>query len=174
VYLPAHSQFCKDVYDQIRPHIPRQQWPSQPLSAVFTSGPDGRFLAASFEGVSTRFSDAAKRAVAAGGFDLVLKSPFAYSASQLYRSLRWRNVCLFALVPLLFGIPLAAVAGANAMRVAAVLFAADLAAAAIAHAALSRRRAELAKTRISAEIPVPGLRIRASNGDGVGDLNADL
>lgn len=160
MYLPPHSPFCKHVYDLIRPHIPRSEWPADSLSAVFTAGPDGRFLVVAFEGLSARFTEVAAQAVSAAGFGLVLQSPMAYSASQLYRALRWRNVCLYAIVPLLFAIPLMGAIGGTAMRAAAFLFAGDLAGFFLTHSTVLRRRAHLAEARFSADIPVPGLRIR--------------
>ncbi len=162
VHLPPSSPFAKAVFKQIRPHVPRHVWPQDVVRASFTPSPDGFSLRARFNDFPTAYAEQAALWVRQGGLDLVLASPAGWAAARTFHAQRWRDTCLYALVPLLFAIPLSNFLSGAAMRVAALLFAVDAVLLLLTHTRLLRLRAALVATHFSADIPAPGLRLRAT------------
>lgn len=160
-HMPATSAFAKAVFKQIRPHIPRQVWPQDVVRATFTPAANGFALIAHFSDFPAAYADEAAAWVRRGGLDLVLASPAGWTAARSFHVLRWRDTCLYALVPLLFAIPLSNILSGTAMQVAVALFSVDAAALLATHVRLLRLRAVLAEIRFTADIPSPGLRLRA-------------
>lgn len=158
--LGPESGFSRAVFKVVRPHIPRGAWPPDAVPGVFRPAGDGLRLDASFEGLPAAYAALAARLVAGAGVELVLASPVAAKAARAFRVRRWRDAFLYAVVPLLFAIPLLGGLGDRAMRLTVIAFCVDVAALVAAHAALLGRRAELADTRFVAEIPAPGLRLK--------------
>ena len=162
--LPPESAFSRAVYTQIRPAIPRTQWPSDALHARFTPTPDGLALDGVFEGLPAAYAAVAAQMVRQAGVDLVLASPVAYLAVAVVRIRRWRDTFLYALLPFLFAIPLMAALGDTAMRVCMGLFVLDAVALLATHANLLQSRSVMAQNRFTARIPTPGLRIKVPSG----------
>jgi len=164
VYLSAASPFSQEVFRLIRPHIPRERWPSNALPVTFTADASGLFLLANFDddGLPAASRKVAVQVIAHAGVELVVKSPFALLAASVMRAKRWRDAFLFLAVPLLFAIPLLGALSGQLMIPATGLFAADLLALALTHAQVTHRRVALADARCVADIPVPGLRINPS------------
>ncbi len=160
-HLPPDAPFSRSVFKQIRPHIPRTRWPDTPVWALFSPAADGFSLDARFEDLPAADAEQAARWVRQAGLDLVMESPAAPAAMAMFRAQRWRDFCLYALVPLLFAIPLAASLSLAAMRGAGLMFTADVIALVLTQAELVRRRTRLAAVHFSAEIPSPGQRLRA-------------
>lgn len=158
-HLPPSSPFAKAVFKQIRPHIPRQAWPREAVRASFMPAPDGFSLRARFDDFPAAYAAEAAQWVRKGGVDLVLASPAGWVAARTFRAQRWRDTCLYALVPLLFAIPLSGVLSGTAMRVAAAVFALDAVLLAATHLRLVRWRARLVAAAFSAAIPTPGLHL---------------
>jgi hypothetical protein len=159
-HLPATSQFAKAVFKQIRPHIPRQVWPQDVVRASFTPSADGFSLRSHFDSFPAAYAAEAAAWVRQGGLDLVLASPAGWAAARTFHVLRWRDTCLYALVPLLFAIPLSSILSGTAMKIAGALFAVDALALLATHLRLVRMRAALTSIAFSADIPSPGLRVR--------------
>ncbi|KIL97336.1 hypothetical protein CCC_00397 [Paramagnetospirillum magnetotacticum MS-1] len=162
--LRPDSEFSRAVYKEIRPAIPRAQWPTSALRASFTPSSDGLALIAAFEGLPPAYAAVAAQVVLRAKVDLVLVSPVAVLASAVVYMRRWRDTFLYALLPLLFAIPLMAPLGDAAMRASFVLFSLNMAALLVTHARLLQRRAKLQQGRFIAEIPSPGLRIKVPQG----------
>ncbi|CUW37326.1 conserved protein of unknown function [Magnetospirillum sp. XM-1] len=162
--LRPDSEFSRAVYKEIRPAIPRAHWPVEALRATFTPSSDGLSLIAGFEGLPPNYAALAAQVVLNAKVDLVLVSPVAALASAVVYAKRWRDTFLYALLPLLFAIPLLAPLGNVAMRVSIVLFALNCAALLLCHARLLQRRSALQQGRFIAEIPTPGLRIKVPQG----------
>lgn len=162
--LRPDSGFSRAVYKEIRPAIPRGNWPTEALRATFTPSNDGLALVAHFEGLAPAYAALAAQVVLRAKVDLVLVSPVAALASAVVYTRRWRDTFLYALLPLLFAIPLMAPLGDLAMRVSIILFALDLVALLGSHARLLHCRATLQQGRFMAEIPTPGLRIKVPQG----------
>ena len=160
-HLPPTSPFSKAVFKQIRPHIPRQVWPQNVVRATFAPTANGFALMAHFNDLPASYAEQAALWVRQGGLDLVLASPAGWAAARSFHALRWRDTCLYALVPLLFAIPLSSILSGTAMQAAAGLFAVDAALLLATHLRLMRLRTTLAATRFSADIPAPGMRLRA-------------
>ncbi len=161
---PPESPFSRAVYTEIRPAIPRSQWPSEALRASFIGAPDGLSLIATFEGLPQASCAVAAQVVRNAKVDLVLASPVAYLASTVVRIRRWRDTFLYALLPLLFAIPLMAPLGNTAMRISMGLSAINAVVLLLAHARLLQARSSLHEARFVALIPTPGLRIRVPSG----------
>ena len=161
-HLPPDAPFSRSVFKHIRPHIPRPRWPDTPVWASFSPTVDGFALEARFEDLPPAYAELAARWVRQAGLDLVMESPAGPAAAALFRAQRWRDSCLYALVPLLFAIPLAASLSMMAMRGAGLLFTFDVVALVLTQAQLAHRRARLAAAHFSAEIPSPGQRLRAA------------
>jgi hypothetical protein len=162
--LRPDSEFSRTVYKEIRPVIPRTHWPADALRATFTPSNDGLALIATFEGLPPTYAALAAQMVLKAKVDLVLVSPVAALASAVVHMRRWRDTFLYALLPMLFAIPLMAVLGDVAMRTSMVLFAVNCAALLVTHARLLSRRNMLQQGRFIAEIPTPGLRIKVPQG----------
>jgi hypothetical protein len=162
--LRPDSEFSRAVYKEIRPHIPRGQWPTDALRATFTPSNDGLTLVANFEGLPQAYAAMAAEVVLRAKVDLVLVSPVAVLASAVVYSRRWRDTCLYALVPFLFAIPLLAVLGDAFMKAGVLAFGLDCLGLLLTHARLMQRRAALQRGRFMAEIPTPGLRIKVPQG----------
>lgn len=162
--LPPESAFSRAVYTEIRPAIPRAQWPTEALRATFVPALDGLTLEAKFEGLPATFAGVAAQMVRRAGVDLVLASPVAYLAVAVVRTRRWRDTVLYALLPFLFAIPLMAALSDGAMRISMALFAADALALLTLHAKLMQGRSAILQNRFMAQIPTPGLRIKVPTG----------
>lgn len=162
--LPPDSEFSRAVYKEIRPAIPRPHWPAEALRASFTPTPDGLALVASFDGLPAAYAALAAQTVFKARVDLVLVSPVAALASAVVYRRRWRDTFLYALLPVLFAIPLMAPLGDGAMRVSFFLFALNCLALLVTHARLLQSRSRLLDGRFLAEIPTPGLRIKVPQG----------
>ena len=158
--LPVHSPFSKAVYKEIRPGIPHQFWPADAVVATFTPAASGLYLDAQFLNLPRPQALLAAQLVAQAGFVLVRESPAALLAAASFRLQRLRNIALFAIVPLLFAIPLMNALSPMAMRLAAGVFVIDALALLAFQTQLLRCRARLATGRFRAEIPAPGMRIR--------------
>jgi len=162
--LPPDSAFSRAVYTEIRPAIPRANWPGGALRATFVPAPDGLSLIASFEGLPPAAAAVAAQVVRQAKVDLVLASPVAYFAAAVVKARRWRDVFLYALLPCLFAIPLMAPLGSTFMHLCFLLFALNTAGLIGTHAVLLQRRAAMTAGRFMAMIPVPGLRLRVPVG----------
>lgn len=162
--LRPDSEFSRAVYKEIRPAIPRAHWPVEALRATFTPSNDGLALIASFEGLPPNYAALAAQVVLRAKVDLVLVSPVAALASGVVYARRWRDTFLYALLPLLFAIPLMAPLGDIFMRGSFVLFGFNAVALLGSHAYLLQRRSALQQGRFIAEIPTPGLRIKVPQG----------
>ncbi|OAN48171.1 hypothetical protein A6A04_05315 [Paramagnetospirillum marisnigri] len=162
--LPPDSSFSRAVYTEIRPAIPRGQWPMDALRATFMVAPDGLSLQASFEGLPGPAAAIATQVVARAKVNLVLASPVAYLAGSVVRARRWRDTFLYALLPVLFAIPLMAPLGETVMRLTMGLFALDALALILSHGALMQARGRAIEGRFIALIPTPGLRIKVPVG----------
>lgn len=158
VQLGPSSPFSQEVFRRIRPHIPRERWPTDRLSIAFTADPSGLFLRAWIEpgDFPHSYADVAVRAVAQAGVDLVVVSPFARIAKAVVAAKRWRDTFLYMGLPLLFAIPLMGSLAQRLMMLCGVLFLTDLGALVMAQVTLSRRRSMIANARVVAEIPLPG------------------
>lgn len=163
LFITAETPFSQEVFKRIRPSIPRERWPTEPLRATFTPLADGMGFQASFDDLPPAYAQVASRLVLQAGVDLVIKSPVARLAGGVVRAKRWRDAFLYFVVPLLFAIPLMGALSGNAMYPAALTFAADLAALSFAQLQLTRRRMVLADSRFVAEIPVPGMRLHVAS-----------
>ena len=97
VYVSAASPFSQEVFRRLRPTIPRERWPVEPMTVTFTADPSGLFLKASFDDddLGASHSQQAVRLIAHAGVDLVVQSPFATLAAAVMRAKRWRDVFLF-------------------------------------------------------------------------------
>lgn len=162
--LSPDAAFSRAVYTQIRPAIPRSQWPVEALRATFVSSPDGLSLDATFEGLPPQAAAIAAQMVRQAKVDLVLASPVAGLAAGVVRIRRWRDTFLYALLPLLFAIPLMAALGNAAMRISMGLCAINAVALFATHAALLGSRSRMVQGRFVAHIPTPGLRIKVPPG----------
>ena len=157
--LPPESDFSRAVFKLIRPHIPRERWPVDSVRARFEPAGDGLWLNADFDELPAAYATMAAQLVREARVDLVLKSPAAAAAAAVVKAKRWRDVGLYAFLPLMFAIPLMAALSEAAMRVAAGLCGVDLLLLILFQAKLSRRRALMAEARFIARIPAPGLKI---------------
>jgi hypothetical protein len=162
--LRPDSEFSRAVYKEIRPAIPRSQWPMDAVRGTFTPSNDGLALIASFEGLPPAYAAQAAQVVLRAKVDLVLVSPVAVLASRVVYMRRWRDTFLYSLLPLLFAIPLMAALGDIAMRSSFVLFVVNVVVLLVTHARLLQRRAALQQGRFMAEIATPGLRIKVPQG----------
>lgn len=161
VSLPQQpeSDFSRAVFKVIRPHIPRERWPVEAVRARFEAGGDGLWLEGDFDSFPNAHAAVARQLVREAGVDLVLKSPLAAAAAAVVRAKRWRDVGLYAFLPLMFAIPLMAVLSEAAMRFSVFLFCVDLGALIGFQAVLVRKRAAMVAERFIAYIPAPGLKI---------------
>ncbi|MBI3445996.1 MAG: hypothetical protein HY055_11720 [Magnetospirillum sp.] len=162
--LTPDSAFSRAIYKEIRPAIPRAIWPVEALRATFTPTPDGLALIASFDGLPANYAALAAQIVFKAKVDMVLVSPVAALASAVVYRRRWRDTFLYALLPVLFAIPLMAPLGDGAMRISFFLFALNSLALLFAHGLLLQARSRLLDGRFLAEIPTPGLRIKVPQG----------
>lgn len=129
------------------------------VRARFEAGENGLWLAADFDNFPANYATLAAVLVREAGVDLVLKSPMALAAVAVVRAKRWRDVCLFAFLPLMFAIPLMAALSDAVMRLAVFLFCMDLVILISFQALLIRQRARMIASRFIAFIPAPGLKI---------------
>ena len=157
--LQPQSDFSRAGFKVIRPHIPRERWPVDTVRARFEAGANGLWLEAAFDDFPASYATLAPRLVREAGVDLMIKSPMAAAAAAVVRAKRWRDVGLYAFLPLMFAIPLMAALSDAAMRLAGLLFCVNLAALALFQALLVRKRARMAAARFIAFIPAPGLKI---------------
>ncbi len=161
---PPESAFSRAVYKEIRPAIPRAQWPVEPLRATFVVAPDGLSMHATFEGLPPASCVIAAQVVARAKVDLVLASPVAYLAAAVVRIRRWRDTFLYALLPVLFAIPLLAALGNTAMRLSMVVSVITVLALIATNGSLLQARSKLSAARFVALIPTPGHRIKVPAG----------
>lgn len=162
-FINAGSAFAQEVFKTVRPSIPRERWPVEPIRVTFTPLIDGLGLVGNFDDVfPPRFAALATRLVVDAGVDLVVLSPAAHACAAMVRAKRWRDAFLYAFLPLLFAVPLMGALADKAMMAAAALFVADLILLILAQARMSRRRVELAAARFVAEIPVPGMKLHVA------------
>ncbi|MGE5475720.1 MAG: hypothetical protein ACM3Q1_03635 [Bacteroidales bacterium] len=157
--LQPESEFSRAVFKAIRPHIPRERWPADSVRARFEPGGDGLWLEAHFDAFSSSHAALAAQLVREAGVNLVIQSPMASSAAAVVRTKRWRDVFLYAFLPLMFAIPLMAALSDAAMRIAGLLFCLNLLSLLATQAVLSRKRATMREARFIAYIPAPGLKI---------------
>lgn len=161
--LQPQSDFSRAVFKLIRPHIPRERWPIDAVRGRFEPAGDGLWLDADFDNFSPNYADLAAQLVRKAGVDLVLKSPAAHEAAAVVRAKRWRDVGLYAFLPLMFAIPLMAVLSDAAMRTAALLFCVNLVVLLGFQAILVRKRSAMAQARFIALVPAPGLKINLAS-----------
>jgi hypothetical protein len=171
VHLPPNSLFSKEVFKEIRPHIPRHYWPDEFARGKFVPDPTGYWLRASFEGFPHVAAEQARVLVEKAGVKLVMASPAGYAAVAVFRMQRWRDTTLFALLPVLFAIPLLSGVAEGMLRWTVAVFAIDAIALAVSHVSLLRGRAQLAASHFSADIPAPGLRLRAAIQHSLGEVS---
>jgi uncharacterized membrane protein YhaH (DUF805 family) len=162
--LTPDSAFSRAIYTEIRPAIPRQHWPVDALKATFTTAANGLALSAEFEGLPVNVAAVANHVILKAGVSLVLASPVAPVAARVVASQRWRDMFLYAFLPLLFAIPLMGALAPGAMKGAIGLFGIEVLGLIATHARLMRWRGELARSRFVAQIPTPGLRIKVPVG----------
>lgn len=158
--LEPSSAFSKEVFKTIRPQIPRVAWPPEIVSALFLPKADGSGLVAEFEDFSGEHARHASQLVLARGAELILLSPARQALIDMYAVKRWRDVCLYSLLPLLFAILVVQALVPQLSRNMLVPFVLDCVALAVFHTMLSSRRSQLENTRFIARIPTPGLHIR--------------
>lgn len=158
--LPPGSAFSQAVFKTIRPGIPRERWPAEPVRATFTPGMDGFYLIGDFEGLGQSYGILAARMVVDAGVELVLISPAAPAAAAVVRAKRWRDMLLFLAAPMLFAIPMLGMLADALMKVSAGMFALNALALIVAQVGLSHQRGRLAGTRFVADIPSPGYRLQ--------------
>ncbi len=162
--LPPNSHFSMEVFKIIRPGIPQHGWPvGQPVTGLFLPLPNGMGLQVEFDHLSGDHRRHAEYAVLEQGAALVMDSPAARPAVIVYKTKSWRDVALYALLPLLFAIPI--VDGLNSnlnhLTIGAsilnfiVLIAAQL--------KLSSAQKKLAEARFIAHIPTPGMKISVAH-----------
>ncbi len=163
--LPPHSPFSAAVFQLLRSRIPRGDWPENgDMQIPFHSARDGLWLEARFgEYLPKKAANLAEELIRGAGVDLVLLSPMAARSVATFKIRRWRDAALFALLPLMFAIPLMAALAQEAMTVAAVLFILDAAALLSAQLRLSAARKALGQDGFIAHIPVPGLTVIVHN-----------
>ena len=176
VYLPAASPFSQEVFRRIRPGIPRERWPVEPITVTFAADASGLFLRASFDedDLGPAHTRQATLTLAHAGVELVVLSPFATLAAAVTRAKRWRDAFLYLAVPLLFAIPLMGALSAPLMMPAAGLFAAGVLALVLTQAQLTRRRLAITNARCVAEIPVPGMRLHVAVKQKLDDQGKEL
>lgn len=163
LFITANSPFSQEVFKRVRPHIPRERWPGEPLRATFTPLSSGMGLLANFDDLPAAYAQVASRAVLQAGVDLVMKSPVALLAGNVVRAKRWRDAFLYFAVPLLFAIPLMGSLAKSGMLLAGLAFAANCAALLVGQIELMRRRMALSGSRFVAEVPVPGMRLHVAS-----------
>lgn len=157
--LPPESTFSRAVFKLIRPHIPRDRWPSDSVRVMLEPAGDGLWLDAKFDGFPPAYAALAAQLVREARVDLVLQSPAAWQAAAVARTKRWRDFAMFAFVPLLFAIPLMAPLSDSAMRLALLLCGVDVVGLVLLQGVLAKRRAAMATARFIANVPAPGLKI---------------
>ena len=160
--LDPSSAFSKEVFKTIRPHIPRVAWPAEVVSALFLPKSDGSGLIAEFEDLGGEHARRATRLVLERGAELILLSPARQAMIDMFAVKRWRDVCLYSLLPLLFAILVAQALIPQLSRAMLIPFFLDGLTLIGSHIVLSQRRTKLANTRFIAKIPTPGLHIRVS------------
>lgn len=165
--IPPGSTFSQAVFKLIRPAIPRERWPAEPVRATFKPGMDGYYLIGEFEGLGSSYGLLATKMVVDAGVDLVLLSPAARAAAGVIRIKRWRDMLLYMAAPMLFAIPMLGVLAAALMKIAAGLFAINAVALLLAQVKLSHQRGELAAARFIADIPTPGYRLQVATAGAV-------
>ena len=161
--LSPNSVFSREVFKIIRPHIPAHGWPvGQPVTGLFLPIPSGMALMAEFEHLSGEYRKHAEQAVLEKGVELVLESPSAPHAYSVFKAKRWRDVCLYALLPMLFTMPVFNGLFPNAIHGLMIATVADMAGLIASQLILSRTQTRLIESRFIAHIPTPGMRIRVS------------
>ena len=160
IHLPPNSLFSKEVFKEIRPHIPRHYWPDEVVRGSFTPAPTGYWLEGSFEGFPSAAAQQAQMYVQGAGVKLVMASPVGYAAVGVFRLQRWRDSALYALLPVMFAIPLLNALSDDLMRWNVVLFAVNVVVLMITHGLLVRGRIRLSESSFTADIPAPGFRLR--------------
>jgi hypothetical protein len=167
VVLPVGSAFSRAVYELLRPKIPRTVWPDESIKAAFTPSSNGLYFDVRFDGFQTSYAMLAAHLVREANVKLVLLSPCFVEAKQVMQARRWRDAFLYSAVPLLFAIPLLAALSETAMRLSSGLFALDAVLLTLSHGLLMTKRSALLAKRFVADIPVPGLRLKAPTNSGV-------
>ncbi|MBI5163760.1 MAG: hypothetical protein HY985_07640 [Magnetospirillum sp.] len=158
--LPTGSAFSRAVFKALAQVLTREYWPPENMRGLFVPEPNGAFLHASFDVLSDGAAEKAAMAVRRAGVKLVMASPAAAQALQVYSCTQWRNGAAYALVPLLFAIPLMAGLSDEAVQIATMLFGVDLVALILVHALLMKLQAALGQARFLADLPVPGFRVQ--------------
>ena len=169
--LPPESAFSRAVFQEIRPHIPKERWPLGSVKARFSVAEDGLHLTCVFDDLPANYAAVASEYVRLARVGLVLKSPAALIAREYVRIKRWRDTFLFAFVPLLFGIPLMGILGEPPMRIAAACFCMNVVALILSQTMLMKQRRILKEVGFIAHIPSPGMRLGARNSDKLTSLD---
>ena len=161
--LPPNSHFSQEIFKLIRPGIPNQAWPvGQPVIGLFMPIPSGMGLVAEFEHLPAGYKKQAERVVFAKGVSLVKDSPAAIAANTMFKAKRWRDIFMFALLPLVFAIPIADGLFENADHIATLIAGLDLAGLVLSQIRLGQAQTALVEARFIAQIPTPGMRIKLS------------
>lgn len=158
--LEPSSAFSREIFKTIRPQIPRPVWPAEPVSALFQPLPDGSGLVAEFEDLGGEHAKRASQLVLARGAELLLLSPAKRALVNMYAVKRWRDLCLYSLLPFLFAILMVHALVPQLARPVLIPFLLDGVALVALHFLLSDRRSKLENARFIAKIPTPGLHIR--------------
>ena len=159
--LPPNSEFAREIYKLIRPVIPNQVWPvGEPVVGLFTPLADGMALTAELEHLPTTYKRLAEQIIAAKGVGLLKQSPAAHAANQMFRTKRWRDICLFALLPLAFLIPVVDGLFPQAEHGATLLAGLDLLGLIASQLRLLRAQDTLVESRFIVHIPSPSMKIR--------------
>ena len=159
--LSPDSPFSREIFKLIRPGVPHQSWPvAQPLIGLFMPIPSGMALVAEFEYLTGPAKKYAEQAILSKGVALVKESPAAYQANLMFKAKRWRDICMFALLPLIFAIPIVDGLFEPADHAVMLIAAADFIGLIAAQLNLGRAQDALVESRFIAHIPTPSMKIR--------------
>jgi len=160
VILPPNSRFSQEIFKLIRPGIPQHGWPvGQPIMGLFQPLPNGMGLVAEFEHLSADHKRYAEYLILEKGAPLVMESPAAPKAVAVYKAKSWRDVSLYALLPVLFMVPVVDGLVANATHLAVAAAAVNLVILIASQLKLTRAQTALSESRFIAHIPTPGMKI---------------
>lgn len=161
--LPPNSHFSQEIFKLIRPKIPNEAWPvGQPVVCLFMPIPSGMALVAEFEHLPAGYKKQAEQTIMAKGVSLVKDSPAAIPANTMFKAKRWRDIFMFALLPLVFAIPIVDGLFNNADHIVTLIAGLDLVGLVLAQIRLGQTQTALVEARFIAQIPTPGMRIKLS------------
>jgi len=161
--LQPSSHFSREVFNVLRTVVPRHSWPvGQPIVGLFLPIPSGMGLMAEFEHLSGESKKHAEQAVLDKGVSLVLESPAAPQAVAVFRAKRWRDIGMYALLPLLFAIPIVDGLFPNGGHATILIAVADFAVLVASQLRMSQAQKALVESRFIAHIPTPGMRIKVN------------